>query len=92
MAAHNDRSAEAALYRRTKGGAWQPLHSGLPNPQGTRAYVLATHGAEPGVFYAATRRDVYRSADAGLSWEKLSVTWPPDAHFTTVNAVVVAEG
>ena len=89
MAAHNDRSAEAALYRRTHGDAWQPLHDGLPDPQGTRAYVLVTHWAEPRVFYAATRRDLYRSADAGLSWEKLSVTWPDGAPFTTVNALVV---
>jgi hypothetical protein len=90
-AAHDDRAAEAALYRRTAGGAWQALQDGLPDPHGTRAYVLATQRAEPGVFYAATRRDIFRSAVAGLTWEKLPVTWPAGASLTTVNALVVAE-
>jgi hypothetical protein len=89
--AHNDQHAEAVLYRRLGGGPWRPVSEGLPNPQGTRAYVLATHRVEPSVFYAATRRDLYRSADAGASWEKLTITWPDQARFTTVNAIVVTE-
>ena len=89
QAAHTDRAAEAVLYRRTAGSAWQPLQNGLPDPQGTRAYVLATHHAEPGVFYAATRRDLYRSADAGETWEKQIITWPDGVPSTTVNALVV---
>jgi hypothetical protein len=89
--AHNDESAEAQLYRRTKDSPWQPVREGLPDPKGTRAYVLATHPAEPGVFYAASRRNLYRSADAGASWEKLSISWPAQASFNTVNAMVVTE-
>lgn len=89
-AAHDDRFATAALYRRTNGGAWQRVEQGLPDPQGTRAYVLATHHTAPGVFYAATRRDLYRSADGCVSWKKLSITWPDGAHFTTVNALAIA--
>lgn len=89
--AHNDEYAEAILYRRTKGGPWQAVRAGLPDPKGTRADVLATHLAEPGVFYAATRRDLYRSRDAAQSWEKLSVAWPAQAHFNMVHAMVVAE-
>ena len=91
MAAHTDQAAEAALYRRTEGGAWQLLHDGLPNPKGTRAYVLATQRAEPGVFYAATRCDLYRSADGGVHWEKQPITWPDGELSTTVNALVVTE-
>lgn len=87
--AHNDQYAEAMLYRRTGGGPWQPLREGLPDPQGTRAYVLATHRAEPSVFYAATRCDLYRSTDAGASWEQLSIAWPDAANFNTVNAMVI---
>lgn len=90
-AAHNDEYAEAVLYRRTKGGPWQPVYEGLPDPMGTRAYILATNPAEPGVFYAATRRDLYRSADAGRSWEKLTIAWPAQTRFSTVNAMVVTE-
>jgi photosystem II stability/assembly factor-like uncharacterized protein len=89
--AHNDQYAEAMLYRRTGGGSWQPIREGLPDPKGTRAYVLATNPAEPGVFYAATRRDLYRSGDAGESWEKLPIAWPTQAHFNTVKAMVVTE-
>lgn len=88
-AAHDDRQAEAALYRRTKGDTWQALHDGLPAPQGTRAYVLATNRVEPGVFYAATRRDLYRSADGGLRWEQQFIAWPVGTPSTTVNAMVV---
>jgi hypothetical protein len=88
-AAHNDQGAAATLYRRTGDSPWQPLTAGLPATQGTRAYVLATNPAEPGVFYAATRHDLYRSTDAGLIWEKLPIVWPDDVRFTTVNAMVV---
>lgn len=87
--AHDDQQAAAVLYRRTKGDAWQALHDGLPDPQGTRAYVPATNRAEPGVFYAATRRDLYRSAHAGLRWAQQSITWPAGTPSTTVNAMVV---
>ena len=90
-AAHNNQSAEATLYRRTNNGPWQPVYEGLPNPKGTRAYVLATNPAEPGVFYAATRRDLYRSSDAGESWEKIPIAWPNQAYFNTVNALVVTD-
>lgn len=89
-AAHNDQYAEAMLYRRTQGESWQPLSEGLPEAKGTRAYVLATHPAEPGVFYAATRRDLYRSANGGVSWQKQAIDWPEQATFTSVNAVAIA--
>lgn len=87
--AHNDESAEAMLYRRSGDGPWQPLTDGLPDAKGTRAYVLATHAAEPGVFYAATRQEIYLSTDAGRSWEKVSVAWPDGARFNTVRALAV---
>jgi hypothetical protein len=78
------------LYRRTDGDAWQPVDAGLPDPKGTRAFVLATQRAEPGVFYAATRRDLYRSSDAGQHWQTLAIDWPDQARFNTVNAMAVA--
>ncbi|MEZ4736457.1 MAG: hypothetical protein R3E79_55935 [Caldilineaceae bacterium] len=88
--AHNDEYATAQLYRRNGDEPWQPLTDGLPVPQGTRAYVLATNSAEPGVFYAATRLKLYRSTDAGISWAEMPVTWPGGARFTTVNDMVVS--
>lgn len=90
-AAHDEQYAEAMLYRRTRDNSWEPVTAGLPGAKGTRAYVLATNSAEPGVFYAASRQDLYRSGDAGVNWEKLAVNWPAGAQFTTVNALVVTE-
>jgi photosystem II stability/assembly factor-like uncharacterized protein len=90
--AHGPDQAEAAIYRRTGDAPWQEVSEGLPAPRGTNAYVLATHDAEPGVFYAATRRgDLYRSADAGRSWERMTVTWPVGYQPQDVRAMVVTE-
>lgn len=71
--AHRD--PEATLYRRTRETAWEEVRAGLPPAAGTYAYVLATHPAEPGVFYAAPHRGAfYRSADAGRTWEQLAIS------------------
>jgi hypothetical protein len=78
---------ESWLYRRTGAGPWQPVTDGLPEARGTLAYVLATHEAEPHVFYASPRSDaVYRSADGGASWEALPLGGPA----RRVNALAVA--
>jgi hypothetical protein len=58
--------------------------------------VLAANEAEPGVFYAANNLGLYRSADAGRSWEGLDVLDIPwsqerDAH-RPASMVVVDEG
>jgi hypothetical protein len=42
-----------------------------------RAAILErSHSAEPGVVYAATNRGVFRSPDAGGTWQGLEVEWP----------------
>ena len=87
--AHNNETAEAQLYRRSSNEPWQPLTDTLPAPKGTRAYVLATHRAEPGVFYAATKGDLYRSADGGLQWEQQQIISPDPFALTSVNAIAV---
>jgi photosystem II stability/assembly factor-like uncharacterized protein len=89
--AHNNQFAEARLYRRTNDHPWQEVQPGLPAPKGTRAYTLATNPGESGVFYAATQQDIYCSADAGQSWQKLSIAWPDQAQFDSVRALVVTE-
>lgn len=89
-AAHNDDQAEAMLHRRIGNQPWQPLEEGLPPARGTRAYVLGTHPDEPHTFYAATRRDLYRSEDGGVHWQQLEIAWPDDAQFNTVNAIALA--
>ncbi|HEX5414501.1 MAG TPA: hypothetical protein VFZ25_02470 [Chloroflexota bacterium] len=75
--AHHGREwAESTLCRRVGDGPWQEVRDGLPERRGTFAYVLAAHDAEPHTFYAAPHQgELYRSADAGLSWEPL-YAWP----------------
>ena len=65
--------AESALFRREENGRWEQLSDGLPPPAGTMTYSLA---ATADTFYAAPHMgDVYRSTDAGRTWEALHVTW-----------------
>lgn len=75
MAAHDYRAADATVYRRSGTGPWREVRAGLPDPGGSTRAMLATNPAEPGVFYAAGNRGLFRSADAGVSWERLPVPW-----------------
>jgi photosystem II stability/assembly factor-like uncharacterized protein len=87
--AHNPQSAESVLYRRSDDGPWQRVQDGYPEPRGLLIAVLATHEAEPGVFYAANNQGVFRSADAGSSWEALPISWPQGLRIGRPNALVV---
>ncbi len=89
--AHSPQMAEATIYRRTGSQPWQESRTGLPEPRGTRAYVLAVNEAEPGVFYAANEGNIYRSPDAGLDWERLDISWPEGYRPPAVNGLVVTE-
>lgn len=89
--AHAPQSAEAVIYRKVSGQAWQEVRAGLPGPQGTIAYRLATNEAEPGVFYAASNQGIYRSPDAGLSWAPLNVVWPDHYRRQPMHALIVVE-
>jgi photosystem II stability/assembly factor-like uncharacterized protein len=91
MQAHQAANAEATVYRKTAGQPWRESRSGLPEPHGTRAYALASNDQEPHFFYAATHRgEIFRSEDAGQSWQPLEVDWPgnyrpdPNAPFALV--------
>ncbi|HEV2653695.1 MAG TPA: glycosyl hydrolase [Ktedonobacteraceae bacterium] len=72
--AHRKGFAESYILRRTGGGAWQRISAGLPSPKGT--IISSLVAAEPGVFYAANNRGVFRSQDAGQSWQALAIAWP----------------
>ncbi|HEV2132348.1 MAG TPA: hypothetical protein VGR27_14630, partial [Longimicrobiaceae bacterium] len=48
--AHDAARAETWIYRRQRGGTWQPVREGLPEPRGTIASSLAADRAEPGIF------------------------------------------
>src|SRR5260221_10405952 len=87
--AHNPQSAESALYRRSGNGPWQRVQDGFPEPRGLLTAVLATHEAEPGVFYAANNKGAFRSADAGSSWEARPIRWPQGMRIGRAHALAV---
>lgn len=74
--AHTASDAESRIYRRTRGGPWEPVEAGLPDPAGTTISVLARDRAEPDLLYAANNRGIYRSRDTGVTWHRLAVEWP----------------
>jgi photosystem II stability/assembly factor-like uncharacterized protein len=89
--AHNPRQAESAIYRRTGNSQWQQVRDGLPDEHGLLASVLAAHESEPGVFYAANNKGLFRSADAGLTWEALSIRWPSGTRIGRAHALVAVQ-
>lgn len=90
--AHDPSNGESRIYRRSGEEAWREVQDGLPYVGPTGAYVLAAHDAEPGVFCAATRRaDLYRSADAGQTWQRFDVAWPQGYQAADVRGLVVVD-
>lgn len=89
-AAHDVAYADSTIYRRAGGGPWREVRQGLPRAEGTTRAVLAANQSEPGVFYAASNRGVFRSRDAGLTWEGIALPWPePDARYA-VHALIAS--
>jgi len=71
--AHVPSRAETYVYRRegrTDDAAWTVAMEGLEPADGLARPVLATDGTA-GRFYAATNRGLFRSEDAGDTWERL---------------------
>lgn len=91
--AHDPAQALSALYRRSGNDPWQLLREGLPAQKGTLASVIAVNEVEAHVFYAANNQGVFRSADAGRTWEQLRITWPDTLQSSRPQALIaVAEG
>ena len=74
-AAH--RRGEAYLYRRGGDGAFERLDGdrGIPTGEGTYRAALASGGA-PGEIWALHNRGLYRTPDAGDSFERVSADLP----------------
>lgn len=74
--AYDPAKAESAIYCKSgrSGGDWQEVRNGLPDERGTTVSALAAFA--PGEFWAANNHGVYRSADAGRSWQRISLAWP----------------
>jgi hypothetical protein len=69
--------------------ALEQARKGLPTQRGMLASVLAANEAEPRVFYAANNKGIFRSKDAGVTWEELPVPWPSGTQLGHVDALVV---
>jgi hypothetical protein len=74
--AYRPQRSEAYVYRKTGLKPWEQAMTGLPEAKGTTVSRFATHAGEPGVIYAANNRGLFRSDDAGRSWNALDVPWP----------------
>ena len=74
-AAHSKAFANSAVYRRTAHEPWRKALDGLPGFEGRRVPVLAGSDTEPGVFYLSSEGELYRSANSGAVWQKLTVDW-----------------
>lgn len=75
-AAYNPSTAHTVIVRREKDEQWEVIQDGLPNPDGSSIFSLASHKSEPGVFYAVNNLGVYQSSDAGKTWTQLPIEWP----------------
>jgi hypothetical protein len=53
--------------------------------------VVASHRTEPGVFYALSNKGLYRSPDAGQSWEDAGIAWKPEYTRQRAQALVVSD-
>lgn len=72
LKAHSDGNAQAYIYRSTRGGPWEKLTGGLPQPLSHMPYALLTHRSEPGCVYAGlSNGEVWRSRNQGDTWEQL---------------------
>jgi hypothetical protein len=70
--------APTAVWRGDPGGgSWTPLPAPTP-----RIVDLAAHPTDPGVVFAAGDGGVYRSVDAGATWERVVVPRPSYAGLT----------
>ena len=87
--AHNPGHADSAIYRRLGQSAWQQAQEGLPDACGMLASTLATTDTEPGIFYAANNRGLYRSTDAGLTWTQLEIPWPLALHGQRAESLLI---
>lgn len=85
--AYDPARAESGVYRKSAGGEWRPVREGLPSGDGVTVSVLAA--SRPGELWAANNRGVFRSDDAGVSWEPLEIPWPDAYSSSNVLAMLV---
>jgi photosystem II stability/assembly factor-like uncharacterized protein len=90
LQAHSPRFADSTVCRRAGPGPWREVGEGLPEPRGSTRALLAAHAAERGVFYAVNNHGVFRSPDAGESWEPVAAPLPEGFAGQSPSAIAVA--
>ncbi|MEO6892930.1 MAG: hypothetical protein ABI324_28440 [Ktedonobacteraceae bacterium] len=83
--------AESCIYKRTGNSPWRLVSAGLPESKGTIIQFLTTREEEPGTFYAASGRGVYRSTDQGEHWERLPIDLPEHFRMQHAHGLVIGE-
>ena len=87
--AHRAGNADTYVYRKRAGEPWECLDDhGLPAGTGVLRAVLAP-GGSGGELYAANNRGIYRTRNAGGSWDRLDVEWPEAFGGQTVRGLAV---
>jgi len=90
-AAHSKKFANSGVYRRSAHEPWSKAMDGLPDPEGRRVPVIARSDIEPGVFYLASEDELYRSANSGAEWQKLTVDWAERSSPQNASDIAVVE-
>ncbi|WP_435152657.1 WD40/YVTN/BNR-like repeat-containing protein [Haladaptatus sp. DFWS20] len=85
--AHNADAAESYVYRKRNGKPWKRLDSLETGASVTRA-VFAVDELN-GKLYAVTNRGIFRTEDAGTTWEPLDLEWPPEFERQTARGLAV---
>jgi hypothetical protein len=76
-AAYTPQTAASYVYRKTpEGEGFTLAMEGLPPAKGTTVTRFAWDPDSPEVLYGANNRGLYRSENAGVSWQRLEIPWP----------------
>lgn len=87
--AYDPSQANTILVRRENGGSWTPVYEGLPDPEGSAIFALATVPSEPGVFYGVNNLGFYISKDEGKTWDEVSLEWPDHLRAKRIRGLTV---
>lgn len=87
--AYNPSNADTILVRRESEGEWKFVDEGLPDPQGSAIFSLASHPSESGVFYGINNLGFYISTDGGKHWDKAAAEWPEHLKSKRINWLTI---
>ena len=86
--AYQPENAYTVLMRRENNQPWEQITDGLPHPEGSHVFSLASRKTEPDIFYAVNNTGAYQSKNAGKTWQKLPVDWPEFLKNKRIHSVI----